>query len=210
MINKFQIIIYLEMILKKQFKQMSIEELIDLLPNLKSIIINNSFVNKNIIDKIKKLKLEKIEFKNCGIENNTSLKDFNNLKELKLINCDMLSYEILKDLSKNLLKVRITNPMDEDLIDLNDIKDYINLEELIIEKCKIKNTNSLENFHNLKLLSLLNSNIDDINQIAVISKLDNLSDVYVPVEYKDENVIKSLNKNVYFDTSHLVFEEKVR
>ena len=122
----------------------------------------------------------------------------------------MLSYEILKDLSKNLLKVRITNPMDEDLIDLNDIKDYINLEELIIEKYKIKNTNSLENFHNLKLLSLLNSNIDDINQIAVISKLDNLSDVYLPVEYKDENVIKSLNKNVYFDTRHLVFEEKVR
>ena len=235
MINKFQIIIYLEMILKKsikeftkedfesikninidlksdldQDKQLSIEDLTKLLPNLSNITINNAFINNKMINKFEKLNIEALELKNCGIELETTLKDLDKLQELKINNCDMLNFDILKDLNKGLKKLMITNPMDENSIDLDIIKDYIELEELIIEECKIKNTNSLSNLRNLKSLSFLNSDIDDIDNIRVVSDIEKLDEIFIPAKYKNENAVKELNKNIYYNLTHLVYEEKER
>ena len=193
-----------------QDKQLSIEDLTKLLPNLSNITINNAFINNKMINKFEKLNIEALELKNCGIELETTLKDLDKLQELKINNCDMLNFDILKDLNKGLKKLMITNPMDENSIDLDIIKDYIELEELIIEECKIKNTNSLSNLRNLKSLSFLNSDIDDIDNIRVVSDIEKLDEIFIPAKYKNENAVKELNKNIYYNLTHLVYEEKER
>lgn len=232
MINKLDIFIYLEMLFKKSMHNITKEELLNvstivieykefdnlgdqielsqvlhLLPNLKKVTIKNKHITANILADLSLVDLESLSFENCSISNDFTLKTFENLKELFITNCALLDYSILDTINKKIKKIAIINPIDEKIIDISHFLNYLELNELFLERCVVENIDKVSNLSNLKVISLLWSDIVDIHNISVFLNLRELEDVYLSKYYEDLEEVRNLSsqKNVYYDLKHLVF-----
>lgn len=237
MIDKIDILMYLEMLFNKSASEITSEELLNVttiaiefsdtispenqigisqllsfLPNIRSITIKNKNISKELIEKLSAIKIESLSFENCSISNNCSLDKFVDLYELRLTNCSLLSFSILSSLNRNIKNISILNPIDEKNIDMTFFSKFTELNELYLEKCVVQNLNKISQLQNLKTLSLLWSEIVDTNHISTLSNLRELKDVYVSRCYESLGEVRTLsqNKNVYYDLNHLVLENNAK
>lgn len=237
MINKFDILIYLETLFNKSFEKITEEELLSvtritvefsdtinlenqielpqllyLLPNIKQITISNKHVSKELLDKLFASKIESLSFKNCSISSKCTLDKFENLTELRMINCALLDYTILRSLNKYIRKIAIINPTDSKEIDMTYFSSFTELNELYLEKCIVKNIDKILGLQNLRIISLLLSDIVDPNNISTFLNLRNLKDIYISRRYENLREVKTLsfNKNVYYDLRHLVLVDDIK
>ncbi len=192
--------------------QIELSQIIQLLPNLKRITISNSSITNNYINQLSILKIESLLFENCSFSENVCLKNFNNLKDLNFYKCALLDYNILNDLNKEIVKISIINPIDENVIDMNIFINYLNLAELYLENCVIQNINVISKLQNLKIVSFLWSDIVEINKINVLLTLKKLNDIYLSDNYKELDEVKELSskKHIYFNLNHLVYDDEER
>lgn len=234
MINKLSILMYLELLFNKPVNKITQDELkkvstitleynengnsedeiklsqiINMLPNLKRLTIKNKIISNSLIDELSILNLESLSFENCSINSIVSLEKFNNLNELYIRNSSLLNYSILKTLNKDINKIFIQNPTDENEVDFSLLSNYVRINELYLEKCIIKNINKILSLQNLKILSVLWSQIVDVDDINLLLNLNNLEDIYISKYYESLESVKqlSLRKNVYYNLNHFVLEE---
>lgn len=234
MINKLSILMYLELLFNKPINKITQDELkkvstitleysengnledkiklsqiINMLPNLKRLTIKNKIISNNLIDELSMLNLESLSFENCSINSIVSLEKFNNLNELHIRNSSLLNYSILKTLNKDINKIFIQNPADENEVDFSLLSNYVKLNELYLEKCIIKNINKILSLQNIKILSMLWSEIVDVDDISLLLNLNNLEDIYISKYYENLESVKqlSLRKNVYYNLNHFALDE---
>lgn len=233
MISKFDIIMYLETLLKKNIKNITKEELLNvksitlefkesdydeenfdlhdiikIFPNLEKINLKNGKIDRTTLKILSMVKLKSLSLINCGIQSGLSFQNLLYLKELSIINSSVLNYDFLKTLSKDLKVLLIRNPLDETLINISDIKQYSELSNLYLEKCVVDNIDELISFSELSTLSLLWSDINSIDDSDVFCKIPSLNELYISDCYCTPSLIKKIPKyvNIYKNLNHLVLE----
>jgi internalin A len=94
---------------------------------------------------------------------------------------------IMRDDVENITSLSFSNPTKEDekICDLDSLKHFVNLKELILDNHKISNLKPLESLTNLEKLSLNGNNIEDINSLANLTNLKAL--------YLSRNRIKEID-----------------
>jgi len=224
MIEKFDLIMYLETIYKKNIKDITEEEMLKvssitlekekaedgftlyeilkMFPNLKSIGLSNMNIDSKIIDTLSTSHIEELRLTNCILVNDVSLDKISTLRHLETFNCRNMGNDFYKRMNKNIKHLEIINQFDRKEIDILDIKDCKDIEELILEKGKIKNINELSNFSKLKSLSILWSRISNYQDTSFINNIPNLEELYLSKEYDDGMIPHNIK--VYHDLTHLV------
>lgn len=235
MLNKINIIMYLETLFNKQFNEISKEELqnvstitfeysdtideenqndliqiLQILPNLKKITIKNKIISMDLFDELSKLKIEVLSLDQCSLNNDITLSQFSYLQELNLTRCFLLDFSILDSINSKISKIYISNPFDEKMIDIIHFINYSELKELYLEKCTVKNVEKISDLQNLKVVSFLFSDILDIEHITTLLSIKKLQEVYLSEYYSNLEEVKIIasQKKVYYNLNHLVFNDE--
>lgn len=163
---------------------------LDLFSNINKIIVSNSYISLNDLNKIKEYNnINQICFKKCMFENGNL--DFpNNILKLELLGCFIGDYKFLKSMT-NLQKLVINNPYTNNSIDLSYISNMKCLKELILDKCILSNFDSLLNLNYLEILSLLWTSLPN-NYINILNQLPALKKLYISEEYNSNLINNSI------------------
>lgn len=191
------------------YEKINFAEVMGLFPNLKSMIINNYVFSDEDIEHITDNGINEFSFYKCDFTNVDNLDRFSNLNQLLLERCIFNDYEFLYDGFDKLDVLCITNPADEEEIDLEKVS-CVNVKEIFLERCIVNNFKALSKFENLEFANLLNTEIskEDLIEIANISSLE---DLFVSEKYTDEEVVKLFkekNKNIKFNINEFLFESE--
>lgn len=173
-----------------EIEDIDFKELLEYLPNLKEITINEKEITPEDIEVLSNSGLEIINFIKCKFSDEKSLSKLINLKKLLLRNCVIKDYGFLKEPLEKLESLYIENPSDETEIDLSLISTKKTLQKLVLQRCIVANLKSLKDL-NLTMLSLLWSNLDK-TELSVLSEIPSLEKLYISEQYKDEEGIKPL------------------
>lgn len=146
------------------FKKRNIEyDFSDLkfMPNIKSITFNDFELNETIANSINELsKLTTITLNNCDLKSKSEINT--GVQTIFLSNSD---FECM-DFFKNKESIRHIYMQDmKDYINLEQIKECINIEKMDLLNSDIINTKALQNFNKLKELNLSGSRADELEPI---------------------------------------------
>ena len=230
MIPKIDIIMYLETIFKKNVSNITKEEMlsinsitieliqsdymeetfklldiIKMFPNLNKVILKNGIISKETLEVLSLVKIDDLGFINCGIQSGLSFQTFTRLKKLIITNCATPNFEFLKTLNNELRTLTIQNPTDETLIDISQISNYTNLRHLTLEKCVVDGIDSLVSFQKLETLSLLWSDVNNIENSNVFHRMSALKELYISSCYYTPSLISKIPQTVrvYQNLNHL-------
>ena len=148
------------------------------LSEIQKIVLDRFNVDDKLIEIINSLKnLENIEFSHCTFNSMERIK--NKIKVLTITYCKNINFNII--ISKDTVTELRIYEFDKNVLSIEFILEYVNIQKLSIFNATIKNSNKLKNFANLKALNIDGSNLD----------IDNLSDLL-------RSGIKVSHKKYYF------------
>lgn len=148
------------------------------LSEIQKLVLDQFDVDDKLIKIINSFKqLKNIEFSHCTFSNINGIN--NKIEALTIAYCKLINFEIINE--KDTVTDFAIYGFEEEIIDLNKILQYKNIQNLSIFNVNIKNSNKFKDFTNLKMLNIDGSNID----------CDNLSDLL-------RNDIKVSHENQFF------------
>lgn len=134
------------------------------LSEIQKLVLDQFDVDDKLIKIINSFKqLNNIEFSHCTFSNINGIN--NKIEALTIAYCKLINFEIVNE--KDTVTDFAIYGFEEEIIDLNKILQYKNIQNLSIFNVNIKNSNKFKDFTNLKMLNIDGSNID----------CDNLSDL---------------------------------
>lgn len=173
-------------------------DIVNMLPNLEELCIQNIYISNDIMNKI--LKNKNIQFLimvKCAFYDNFDFSTLKSIKGLKLLDCYIDDYKkILGNLDVNSLIIQ--RQQDDNIIDISSIGNCDSIKILRIEECSISNVDKIDKFVNCEELSLLWSKFK-ING-NVFTNMKALKKLYIDKEYN--SLLNGLNielKNNYVD-----------
>lgn len=181
--------IYLESIFNKEISKITTEDLanlnniyltadiplIKLMPNLKSINLENMNLNSRDLQVILSSGVTELNLKKCTLVKGTIIQN-HSLQKLTILNCNIDDYSFLKMFPK-LDYLSIHNPVSSNPLDCNLIP--TELTTLRLESCNLRNIQNIGNILNCNMLSLLGTTVSSLDF------LDNLplQSLYINEEY---------------------------
>ncbi len=181
----------------------------NLFPNLNRITISNYVLTKDNINEIALNNINEYSFYKCDFKSINDMKLFNHAEVLMFERCAFRSYAFLNDEYSNLEVLCLSNPADEEEIDLLNVN-TLKIKELYLERCNIKNFKAISKFMELEFINILGTEIN-YNELACFVNLENLSTLFVGEEYVDDevvNLLKEKNIEVKYNVNEFLFESE--
>ncbi|MDD6272332.1 MAG: hypothetical protein PUA90_02295 [bacterium] len=177
------------------YEKIDIKEVLNLFPKLNSIVINNYVFTDEDIKLINTLNIIEYSFYKCDFKSIKEKELFKHAQILMFENCAFKNYEFLQNNFDNLEVLCISNPKDEEKIDIN-LLNAPKLNELYLEKCLVNNLNLMEKYNNLEFINILGTDITK-EEILKLTNMEKLSILVVGEEYIDNEIIEKFNnKNI--------------
>lgn len=190
------------------YEKINFEEVLRPFPNLKEIVINNYVFSNDDIISITNGNIKSFSFYKCDFTNANNFNRFDNSKEFLIERCIFNDYEFLYDGFSNLEVLCITNPADEEEIDISRLS-CLNVIELFLERCIITNCNALVNFEGLEFANLLNTQVSKDDLVNIV-KSSSLKNIFVSQKYVDEEVKKMFEEkgiNLKYNVNEFLLDE---
>lgn len=170
----------------------TIEEALNIFPNLKALMITNLTISQDIVNYLQLRSIHNVTLTRCTIPVGLSF-DLS-LTELSIINCTTEDYKFLETLADTLLKLEIINPKDETEFDSSILKKHSLLREVTLIRCILTNDFELATLINCDTLSLLWTDLTN-NGIQAIKELPLLKRLYISEKYNDKlnDITKSID-----------------
>lgn len=191
------------------YEKIDFSEVMGMFPNVKKLVINNYVFTKEDIEFINKDSIVEYSFYKCDFKSVKDIKLFNHAEVLMFERCAFRSYSFLNDDYSKLEVLCLSNPADEEEIDLLNVN-TLNIKELYLERCIIKNFKAISKFIDLEFINILGTEIN-YDELAVFVNLEKLSTLFVGEEYVDEevvNLLKEKNIEVKYNVNDLLIESE--
>lgn len=191
------------------YEKIDFSEVMGMFPNVKKLVINNYVFTKEDIEFINKDSIVEYSFYKCDFKSIKDIKLFNHAEVLMFERCAFRSYSFLNDDYPKLEVLCLSNPADEEEIDLLNVN-TLNIKELYLERCIIKNFKAISKFIDLEFINILGTEIN-YDELAVFVNLEKLSTLFVGEEYVDEevvNLLKEKNIEVKYNVNDLLTESE--
>lgn len=191
------------------YEKIDFNEVLGLFPNVKKLVINNYVFTKEDIEFINKESILEYSFYKCDFKSINDMKLFNHAEVLMFERCAFRSYAFLNDEYLNLEVLCLSNPADEEDIDLLNVN-TLKIKELYLERCNIKNFKAISKFMELEFVNILGTEIN-YDELACFANLENLSTLFVGEEYVDDevvNLLKEKNIEVKYNVNEFLFESE--
>lgn len=191
------------------YEKIDFSEVMGMFPNVKKLVINNYVFTKEDIEFINKDSIVEYSFYKCDFKSVKDIKLFNHAEVLMFERCAFRSYSFLNDDYSKLEVLCLSNPADEEEIDLLNVN-TLNIKELYLERCIIKNFKAISKFIDLEFINILGTEIN-YDELAVFINLEKLSTLFVGEEYVDEevvNLLKEKNIEVKYNVKDLLIESE--
>jgi hypothetical protein len=191
------------------YEKIDFEEVMSLFPNIKKLVINNYVFKKEDIEIINKESILEYSFYKCDFKSINDMKLFNHAEVLMFERCAFRSYSFLNDDYSNLEVLCLSNPADEEEIDLLNVN-TLKIKELYLERCIINNFKAISKFVDLEFINILGTDINS-DELLCFVNLDKLSTLFVGEEYVDDEVISSLKEkgiDVKYNVDELLLESE--
>lgn len=190
------------------YEKIDFEDVMGLFPNVKRLVISNYVFSNNDIAQITCKNVNVFSFYKCDFTNVDNLDLFSNSLEFIIEKCIFNNYEFLYDGFNDLEVLCVTNPADDEEIDVSKLS-CSNVTDLLLERCILSNDESFINLSNLEFVNLLNTEVskEALIKIADISSLKNL---FVSEKYTDEEVVKTFADkkiNLKFNMNEFLFDD---
>ena len=189
-----------------QRMEYSLNEL-TILPNLQNLIIYDSLINIDDINLLNNLnKIESITFNHCYFLENVKVIILKKLKNVSFnechINFDNIDFNTLVSIES----ISITNPSFYKQIDLKKFNDLKFLMRLDLENCVPLNLNQLVHNENLEVISLLGSDVDNID---FINRMPKLKKVFIDKRIYTELLMENPSVDIYSDKTSETFSKEI-
>ena len=191
------------------YEKIDFNEVLGLFPNVKKLVINNYVFTKEDIEFINKESILEYSFYKCDFKSINDMKLFNHAEVLMFERCAFRSYTFLNDEYLNLEVLCLSNPADEEEVDLLNVN-TLKIKELYLERCNIKNFKAISKFMELEFVNILGTEIN-YDELACFANLENLSTLFVGEEYVDDevvNLLKEKNIEVKYNVNEFLFESE--
>ena len=191
------------------YEKIDFSEVMGMFPNVKKLVINNYVFTKEDIEFINKDSIVEYSFYKCDFKSVKDIKLFNHAEVLMFERCAFRSYSFLNDDYSKLEVLCLSNPADEEEIDLLNVN-TLNIKELYLERCIIKNFKAISKFIDLEFINILGTEIN-YDELVVFVNLEKLSTLFVGEEYVDEevvNLLKEKNIEVKYNVNDLLIESE--
>lgn len=191
------------------YEKIDFNEVLGLFPNVKKLVINNYVFTKEDIEFINKESILEYSFYKCDFKSINDMKLFNHAEVLMFERCAFRSYTFLNDEYLNLEVLCLSNPADEEEVDLLNVN-TLKIKELYLERCNIKNFKAISKFMELEFINILGTEIN-YDELACFANLENLSTLFVGEEYVDDevvNLLKEKNIEVKYNVNEFLFESE--
>ena len=191
------------------YETIDFKQILDMFPNVKSLVINNYVFTDEDIISINRKNIEEYSFYKCDFTNISKYDIINHTKTLLFERCIFNDYQFLNNGFEDLNVLCITNPADEEEIDLEKVS-CIHLEELYLERCIIKGYCGLNRFDGLVYLNLLETEIskEDVECLINCPVLDT---VCISERFVDAESVSKLSKkgiNIKFNNNDMLIERE--
>ena len=167
-----------------------IDELLNF-KNLKNLSIVNSRISlQDIMILINLEQIEDITFNHCFFEKDAqnALNYIKKLKKLSLKNCFLNDYSRMFN-EMDLISLEIIFPYNEQVIEIDDLKNMVNLQYLTLEGCNIQNETNFKKLQKLEQLYLIST---EVRELSFINEMANLNKIYLSPKY-----LQNININNY-------------
>lgn len=191
------------------YEKIDFNEVLGLFPNVKKLVINNYVFTKEYIEFINKESIIEYSFYKCDFKSINDMKLFNHAEVLMFERCAFRSYAFLNDEYLKLEVLCLSNPADEEEVDLLNVN-TLKIKELYLERCNIKNFKAISKFMELEFINILGTEIN-YDELACFVNLENLSTLFVGEEYVDDevvNLLKEKNIEVKYNVNEFLFESE--
>lgn len=191
------------------YEKIDFNEVMGMFPNVKKLVINNYVFTKEDIEFINKESILEYSFYKCDFKSIKDIKLFNHAEVLMFERCAFRSYSFLNDEYSKLEVLCLSNPADEEEIDLLDVN-TLSIKELYFERCIIKNFKAISKFVDLEFINILGTEIN-YDELAAFVNLEKLSTLFVGEEYVDEevvNLLKEKNIEVKYNINDMLIESE--
>lgn len=171
-------------------------KILNYLPNVKEIIVEEYELQQKDIDLIFSKDIESVTFIKCNLENVKF--PINNLKNLTLLKCIVTDYnEMLKNMN-SLVTLNIKMPKDEQEIDCSYLP--ISIEKAIFDYCILSNVPYLMNLDKLEWLSIIGVYFTD-NDLEFLKSLP-LKNLFINEEYENNLYVQKLRNENDCEVEH--------
>ncbi len=171
-------------------------KILEFLPNVKEIIVEEYDLQQTDIDLIFSRNLEEVTFIKCNLENINF--PMNSLKNLSLLKCSVADYnELLKNMN-SLITIDIKMPKDEQDLDCSYLPS--SLEKAIFDYCILKNISNLMNLDKLEYLSVIGVHFTD-KDLNFLKHLP-LKRLFINEEYENNIYIQNLKRESNCEIEH--------
>lgn len=179
---------------------------LSLFPNLEELNMCNTVLSTNDLQYINASPVTNLYLKRCTFESTIDYSLLNKIVKLSLYNSFIENYEPLLLNLKCIKTLEIINPADENEIDINQISTKII--RLVLDKCIVINVDSLRNFTNCELLSLLGTYLNN-SDLSFFGSMTSLKELFVSKEYFYDDRLDILrdNVNIKYNLNELVVDE---
>lgn len=191
------------------YEKIDFNEVMGMFPNVKKLVINNYVFTKEDIEFINKDSIVEYSFYKCDFKSIKDIKLFNHAEVLMFERCAFRSYSFLNDDYSKLEVLCLSNPADEEEIDLLNVN-TLNIKELYFERCIIKNFKAISKFVDLEFINILGTEIN-YDELVCFVNLEKLSTLFVGEEYVDDEVVNLLrekNIEVKYNVNDLLLESE--
>ena len=191
------------------YEKIDFKDMMELFPNIKKLIINNYVFKKEDIEFINKNSIVEYSFYKCDFKSINGMKLFNHAEVLMFERCAFRSYSFLNDEYSNLEVLCLSNPADEEEIDLLNVN-TLKIKELYFERCIIKNFKAISKFDNLEFVNILGTEIN-YDELSCFINLNNLKTLFVSEEYIDDqniNLLKQNGNDIKYNLNELLLESE--
>ena len=191
------------------YEKIDFNEVMGMFPNVKKLVVNNYVFTKEDIEFINKESILEYSFYKCDFKSIKDIKLFNHAEVLMFERCAFRSYSFLNDEYSKLEVLCLSNPADEEEIDLLNVN-TLNIKELYFERCIIKNFKAISKFVDLEFINILGTEIN-YDELVCFVNLEKLSTLFVGEEYVDEevvNLLKEKNIEVKYNINDMLIESE--